>query len=149
MPLQFCPISFTLFPSIKRGGKTYSILMHIRENSDTSSGGIDHSQSPLPSYVPMTSIIRPRSCWLMHSRQVVQSSAPTPSPPSPSPTTPFHHLWAVLSPFSVLSLLLYHLYTLPPPPFPPCSLPSPLVLLCFLPWFIPSCNQITVTPCWC
>lgn len=93
MPPQFCPISFTLFLLIKRGGKTYSILMHIRENSDTSSGGIDHSQPPLPNHVPMTSIIRPHSCWLMHSRQVPLSSAPTPI------TTLFHHRTAFLSPF--------------------------------------------------
>lgn len=64
-----CPYNFAQLVShssyrLNGGGKTYSILMHIRENSDTSSGGIDHSQSPLPNRVPMTSIIRPHSCWL-------------------------------------------------------------------------------------
>lgn len=129
MPPQFCPISFTLFPSIRKGGKTYSILMHIRENSDTSSGGIDHGRSSLLSCVPMTSIIRPHGCWLMHFRQVLLSSIPpappsaemqpTPfiipllcSPPFPSSFPPLHHLCPSLCPLSHLSF--------PPPLLPSC-----------------------------
>lgn len=136
MPLQFCPISFTLFPSIKRGGKTYSILMHIRGNSDTSSGGIDHSQSPLLSCVPMTSIIRPHGCCLMHYRQVLLSPPP-PQPRSPTisnrPRSSSHCFALPLAcPLFLLSFITYvHSFAASPPPLlPPSSLlPSPLVSL--------------------
>lgn len=138
MPLQFCPISFTLFPSIKWGGKTYSILMHIRGISDTSSGGIDHSQSALTSYVPVTSIIRPRGCWLMQFRQVLLSSTSlTPKhfqpplfitlpsfPPFLSCPSPLlHHLCPLLCPFSPTSPP-----TLIPVLFPPFLFPHISVL---------------------
>lgn len=155
MPLQFCPISFTLFPSIKRGGKTYSILMHIRGNSDTSSGGIDHSQPSLQSCMPMTSIIRPHGCWLMHSRQVLLSSTPTHQHLRPPPSSSYCFF---SPPFPVPSLLCFITYVhspaLSPPPLLPTSFPhslphSPLVSLHFCSLFIPSCNQIMVTPCWC
>lgn len=118
MPLQFCPISFTLFPSIKRGGKTYSILMHIRGISGTSSGGIDHSQSAFTSYVPVTSIIRPHSCWLMQSRQVLLSS----TPPSISNHPCSSSQWLAPSPFlPCLFTLLHYLCPLLCPFFPTYS----------------------------
>lgn len=100
-----CPHNFAQLVShssyrLKEEKKTYSILMHIRENSDTSSGGIDHSQSPLQRCMPMTSIIRPHGCWLMHSRQALLSSTPLRA----AQTTPLHHLPALLSRFPVLPL---------------------------------------------
>lgn len=151
MPPQFCPISFTLFLSIKRGGKkTYSILMHIRGNSDTSSGGIDHRQSPIPRCMPMTSIIRPQGCWPMYSRQAPLSSTPFRA----AMTYPLHHPATLRSPlFSTLPL------SFGTSPIYPILCPflsrrcfsfhPPLVSQHFCSLFIPSCNQITVTPCWC
>lgn len=163
MPLQFCPISFTLFPLIKRGGKTYSFLMHIRANSDTSSGVIDHIQSPLPSTVPMSSIIRPHSFWFMLSRQhcchqfpttTLQASHPQHHQPPPSSS----HCFTI--PLPVLSFSFYSVTfsspilgsclpdsLLPRPPLLPC--PPFLFRLYFCSLFIPSCNQIMATSCWC
>lgn len=136
MPLQFCPISFTLFPSIKWGGKTYSILMHIGENSDTSSGGIDHRQSPLLSCVPMTSIIRPHGCWLMHSRQVLLSST--------SPSISDHPLFIILLLSCSPPLLCFNTYmSIPVPSFPPPLL-SPFIL--FLLPSLPSCFPYISVP---
>lgn len=150
-----CPCNFAQLVShssywLKKERKTYSILMHIRGNSDTSSAGIDHSLSRLQRCMPMTSIIRPHSCWLMHSRQARPSSAPS------------EQLW--LTPF-IISLLYSHPFlsslsfgTSPisnPLPFSPSPssfiplLPSPLVSLHFCSFFVPSSNQIMVTPCWC
>lgn len=105
-----CPYNFAQLVShssyrLSGGGKTYSILMHIRENSDTSSGGIDHSQPPLPNRVPMTSIIRPHSCWLY----ALQTSAAVISPHSYH--YPLSSSNCTLSPFlSFLHPLLDHLY---------------------------------------
>lgn len=145
MPLQFCPISFTLFPLIKRGGKTYSFLMHIRANSDTSSGVIDHIQSPLPSTVPMSSIIRPHSFWFMLSRQhcchqfpttTLQASHPQHHQPPPSSS----HCFTIPLPCPLFLLLLRHLFVadswvvsprLPPSSTSPPSLPSLLVSTVF------------------
>lgn len=84
--------------------------MHIRGNSGTSSGGIDPSRPPLTSYVPMTSIIRPQSCWLMQSRQVLLSSTPLPSistHPALLPLFPVFSPLRTSSPVSIaLALLL-------------------------------------------
>lgn len=137
MPLQFCPISFTLFPSIKWGGKTYSILMHIRGISGTSSGGIDHGQSAFTSYVPVTSIIRPRSCRLMQSRQVLLSS----TPPSISNLPSLFIISVRCFPSSrpCLALLLHYLCPLLCPVFfsayPPTHIP---VLFPCLPSYFPT-----------
>lgn len=149
-----CPCNFAQLVShssyrLNEGKKTYSILMHIRGNSDTSSGGIDHSQPPLQRCMPMTSIIRPHGCWLMHSRQALLSSTPLRlppfiisllcSPPFLSSLSPLvHHLYPFLCSF--LPHVPSHIHSL---------LPSPLVSLLFCSFFIPSCNQIMVTPCWC
>lgn len=150
-----CPCNFAQLVShsshrLKKGKKTYSILMHIRGSSDTSSGGIDHRHWPSPRCVPMTSIIRPHGCWPMHSRQAPQSSTPFRA----ATTNPLHHTATFLSPFfsppSLLRCIIYISNPLPfplaPPPPPPSS---PLVSLHFCSFFIPSCNQITVNPCWC
>lgn len=134
MPLQFCPISFTLFPSIKRGGKTYSILMHIRGNSDTSSGGIDYSQPPLQSCMPMTSIIRPHGCWLMHSRQVLLSSPP---PQHLRPSSSYCFALPLSGPPSLLCFITYvHSSALSPPPSP-TSLPPLWFLYISAPYSFP------------
>lgn len=137
-----CPCNFAQLVShssyrLNEGKKTYSILMHIRGNSDTSSGGIDHSQPPLQRCMPMTSIIRPHGCWLMHSRQALLSSTPLRA----APTTPLHHLTTLLSPFPVLPLsfgaspISIPLLFSPPPPlahsFPP-SLPPCFPTFLFL-----------------
>lgn len=138
-----CPCNFAQLVShsshrLKEGKKTYSILMHIRGSSDTSSGGIDHRHWPSPRCVPMTSIIRPHGCWPMYSRQAPRSSTPFRA----APTNPLHHTATFLSPFffpsflplsfsassiypilcPFLSLLL--LLLLPAPLFPYISVPS-------------------------
>lgn len=91
--------------------------MHIRGNSDTSSGGIDHRQSPIPRCMPMTSIIRPQGCWPMYSRQAPLSSTPFRA----AMTYPLHHPATLRSPFfpSFLSPLVHHLY------IQSCALSSP------------------------
>lgn len=111
--------------------------MHIRENSDTSSGGIDHRHWPSSRCMPMTSIIRPHGCWPMYSRQAPRSSTPFRA----ATTNPLHHTATLLSHFlppSSLSPLVHHLYIqssalsslsssssfLPAPLFPYISVPS-------------------------
>lgn len=147
-----CPSNFAQLVShfshrLKKEKKTYSILMHIRGNSDTSSGGIDHRHSPSPRRMPMTSIIRPHGCWPMCSRRAPLSSTPFRA----ATTNPLLHPATLLSPpFHPVSLFWCITYMSSPLPFPPAPpLPSPLVSLHFRSFFIPFCNQITVTPCWC
>lgn len=106
--------------------------MHIKGNPDTSSGGIDHRQSSLQRGMPMTSIIRPHSCWPMDSRQAPLSSTPFQA----ATTNPLHHPATLLSPFlpSSLSPSVHPLYIYPilcpflsrrlPPLFPCISVPS-------------------------
>lgn len=84
----------------------------------------------------------------------LQTSAAVINQPPPNPH--LHHLTTLLSTFPVLPLL----FASSPMSIPPHSLlnlssllhsllPAPVVFLHFCSLFIPSCNQIMVTPCWC
>ena len=98
------------------------------------------SLPPLQRCMPMTSIIRPHGCWLTRSRLAPLSSAP----PSVSghPSSSSSRRFALPSSCPP-SLTYVHSSA---PPTPPSS---PLVSPHFCSLFIPSCNQIMATPCWC
>lgn len=132
-----CPCNFAQLVShsshrLKEEKKTYSILMHIRGNSDTSSGGIDHRHSPSPRCMPMTSIIRLRGCWPMHSRQAPSVINP---PSEQLRLTPFI-IQLLYSPFfhppSLLWCITYISNPLPFPPAPPPSIPPCFPTFLFL-----------------
>lgn len=94
--------------------------MHIRGNSDTSSGGIDHSQSPLPSSVPMSSIIRPRAAGLC----TPDKCCCHPHPQHLRPPLSSSHCSGI--PLSCPPFLpSFITYVHPPAPSPPTSLHSP------------------------
>lgn len=118
-----CPCNFAQLVSHsshrlnEKKKKTYSVLIHIRWNSDTSSGGIDHSHSPLQRCMPMTSIIRPprlMACALQTSTAVIN--------PPPS-SYKYHPLssscYFALPPFCPPSLLWYITYIQSSAPFSP------------------------------
>lgn len=152
MPPQFCPISFTLFPSIKRGGgkNIFRFDAHQRGTQTPHQVVLITAIRPSQRCMPMTSIIRPHGCRLMHSRQAPLSSTPLREsltrPPFPFPP-PFHRLSTLLSLFSCPPLPLWCITypTSAPLPFSP----SPLVFLHSCSFFISPCNQIMVTPRWC
>lgn len=148
MPPQFCPISFTLFPSIKE--EKNIPFWCTSEGTQT------------PHQVVLITGIRPHQgvCRWPPSLGPTAAGLCTPDkclchqPPSKQPRlTPFiiqllysplfsiiplsfgaSPIYPILCPF--LSLLLF-------------LFPAPLVSLHFCSFIILSCNQITVTPCWC
>lgn len=125
MPPQFCPISLTLFPSIKReGGKNiFRFDAHQRGTRTPHQVVLITAIRPSQRCMPMTSIIRPHGCRLMHSRQAPLSSTPLrESLTSAPPPHPRFTVSVLCSPsFPVL-------------PFPFGASPTPHPRLCpFLP----------------
>lgn len=109
--------------------------MHIRGNSDTSSGGIDHRQSPISRCMPMTSIIKPHGCWPMYSRQAPLISTPNQPQLRLTPSSSSYFTFTFFPSF--LSPLVHPLYmqssalsspttasSFHPPLFPNISVPS-------------------------
>lgn len=139
MPPQFCPISFTLFPSIKQGGEKniFRFDAHQRGTQTPHQVVLITAIRPSQRCMPMTSIIRPHGCRLMHSRQALLSSTPLreslTSPPSLS--LPFHRLNTLLALFSCPPLPLWcihlpHIHSSALFSLPPCF-PTFMFLLHF------------------
>lgn len=123
MPQQFCPISFTLFPSIKWEGKTYSILMHIRGTQTPHQVVLITASRPYravcqwpPSLDPMASgLCTPDKCCCH------QPPKPLRPPPFIIPLLCSTHFLSSLSP--VLHHLCPFLCPFSPPSFPPLLFP--------------------------
>lgn len=152
MPPQFCPISFTLFPLIRGGEKKKHIpFWCTSEGTQT-----PHQVVLIKGICPHRGVCRwPPSLGPMAAGLCTPDKHLCHQPPSEQlQLTPFiiqllySRVFSIL-PFSFGASPIYSIL---------CSflslllllvLPSPLVSLHFCSFFILSCNQITVTPCWC
>lgn len=150
MPPQFCPISFTLFLSIKGGGKKHIPFWCTSEGTQTPHQVVLITSSrPYRGVCQWPPSLGPTAAGLCTPDQRLWYQPPTRQLRlTPSSSGYFTLLFFSILPLSFGTSPIYAILC----PFLSHHrplLPSPLVSQHFCSLFIPSCNQITVTPCRC
>lgn len=149
-----CPCNFAQLVShssyrLNEEKKTYSILMHIRGGTQT-----PHQVVLITASRPYRGVCQwPPSLCPTAAGLCTSDKRCCHQPPSERiqlPPTSSHYFAHPLScPPSLLWYITYIHSSAPLPFIIHFLLPSRLVSLHFCSFFIPSCNQIMVTPCWC